>query len=67
MYYTFMSICERRVEERFKNSKIQRTKMSRMKVLQEDCFKKGNINLLGTYYMLSNGNKKYFPVDLKEL
>lgn len=67
MYYTFMSKCERRVKERFKTSKTQRTKMSRMKVLQENCFRKGDVNLLGTCFMLSNGNKKYFPVDLKEL
>lgn len=64
MYYKFMSICGRRVKNL---CKIQRTKVSRMKVLQKDCFRKGNINLSSTYYMLSNGNKKYLPFILKEL
>lgn len=62
MHYKFMSICGRRIKERLRNlHTIQRTKFIRMKVLQEDCLRKGKYNLVSTHYMLSNGNKKYFP------
>lgn len=63
-----MSICGRKVKEGFRNiHRIQRIKFIRMKVLQEDCLRKEKYNLLSTYYVLSNGNKKYFPLGFKDL